>query len=163
MRSYKKTEYWRWYGLSALIIAVDQITKYWALGKLIPYQPQPVFPMFNLTLMFNKGAAWSFLSHWGNAATWLFSGIAAIISVVLIIWIYKLSSGKRWLAFGLALVLGGALSNLIDRQLHGYVVDFFDFYYKNWHFAAFNIADAAITVGAVVWFVEIVFSAVKPQ
>jgi signal peptidase II len=148
---------WRWYVLSLVVIGVDQITKYLIINALALYQSLPVLPFFNLTLAYNKGAAFSFLSGSGDAATWLFAGISSVVSLIIIITIYKLPAAKRWLAFALALILGGALSNLIDRLLHGYVIDFLDFYYENWHFAIFNIADAAITVGAVIWFWEVLF------
>lgn len=147
----------RWLILSFTVIVLDQLTKYWVIASLIPYQPQAVWPFFNLTLMFNKGSAFGFLSHWDNAASWFFSIIALVVSAIIITWLWKLPAAKRWQACTLALVLGGALSNVIDRIFRGHVIDFLDFYYKNWHFAAFNVADAAISVGAAMWFIQIFF------
>lgn len=142
---------WFFYGFALLIICLDQITKFYAVDQLTPYEAMAVMPSFNLTLMFNYGAAWSFLSDWGKAATWLFSGIALLVSVGLVIYIHRLPRERKVLRFGLACVLGGAVSNLIDRISHGYVIDFFDFYYHGWHFPAFNVADMAISLGAVFW------------
>jgi signal peptidase II len=144
----------RWCWLSLVIILVDQLTKYFAVKFLTLYEPTPVLSFFNLTLLHNTGAAFSFLSNTGSLATWLFSSVALIISVGIIFYLGRLPSRQHWAACALALVLGGALSNLIDRLCYGYVIDFLDFYYSHWHFAAFNVADAAISVGAVMWFID---------
>ncbi len=141
----------RWCWLSVLVILLDQMTKYLASAFLMPYQAQPVLPFFNFTLMFNQGAAFSFLSE-THLATWLFGGIAIAVSIWIVVWLAKLPSTQKWTAGALALILGGALGNLFDRLVRGHVIDFLDFYFKNWHFPAFNIADSAISVGAVILF-----------
>ncbi len=139
----------RWLWLSGLVLALDQLSKWAALTWLPPYRAQPVAPMFNLTLMFNEGAAFSLLAAAGGWQRWLLSGLALVISVVMVVWMRRLQAGERLAAVGLALILGGAIGNLIDRLWQGRVTDFLDFYYAGWHWPAFNVADAAITVGAV--------------
>lgn len=148
----------KWYQLSVLLIALDQLTKYLVLHFLALHQPVAILPFFNLTLMHNTGAAFSFLSQQPVLAFWLFSTIALLMSAVFAIWLARLPRENRWLACALSLVLGGALGNVIDRFTRGYVVDFLDFYYQGWHFPAFNIADSAITVGAALLILEAFFS-----
>ena len=135
------------YALSVICIIVDQITKWLANNWLVLHEQNPVMPFFNLTLMYNKGAAFSFLSTAGGWQRWFFSIIATVISVVLIVWIWRLKEHEKWLGAGLALVLGGAIGNLIDRLYFGYVIDFVQWYYEHYYWPAFNIADAAIMVG----------------
>jgi signal peptidase II len=147
----------KWCWLSVLVIVLDQLSKYLVVKYLIPYQPVPVLPLFNLTLMHNTGAAFSFLSGTGNLSTWLFSIVAVVVSIVLIVYLGRTPPTRRWLACALALVLGGALGNLLDRFTSGYVIDFLDFYYQHWHFAAFNLADSAISVGAAMLLIEAFF------
>jgi signal peptidase II len=108
----------------------------------------PITPFLNITLAHNTGAAFSFLGSAGGWQQYLFTSIAIIVSIVMVIWIYRLPSSDRWTAYALALIIGGALGNLGDRVMLGYVVDFIDFYVGTWHFAAFNLADSAICVGA---------------
>jgi signal peptidase II len=138
----------KWLWLSVAIIVLDQLTKFWASSGLDYSVPVAIIPMFNLTLMHNTGAAFSFLSQAGGWQRWFFAAIAIIVSVVLVIWLKALKREQTLLAIGLALLLGGALGNLWDRLFLGYVVDFIDVYYGNWHWPAFNIADAAISIGA---------------
>lgn len=133
--------------LSFAVIICDQISKYFVSIFLTPYKPLPIFPMFNLTLAYNTGAAFSFLSGAGDWHRWFFSGFSLIMSLLLAIWLYRNSKQAYLLSTGISLVLGGALGNLIDRALHGYVIDFIDVYYKHYHFATFNIADSAICIG----------------
>jgi signal peptidase II len=132
-----------------VIILLDQLTKYLAVYFLVLHEPKPILPFFNLTLAYNTGAAFSFLNQASGWQAWLFSGIAIIISLIIIVWLYRLPSDKPWLSCALALILGGALGNLIDRIVHGYVVDFVDLYIGQWHFAFFNVADAAVCIGAL--------------
>ncbi len=138
----------RWLVLSGIIIILDQITKYFASALLEYHQPLPIIPFLNFTLMHNEGAAFSFLSDAGGWQRWFLSGLALSVSVFIVFWIRKLQSYERWHAIALALILGGALGNVIDRIRLGYVVDFVDVYYKTAHWPAFNVADSAITVGA---------------
>ncbi|VAW77865.1 Lipoprotein signal peptidase [hydrothermal vent metagenome] len=143
----------KWLGLSVAVIVLDQITKYLAEANLVYAQPMSVFPSFNLTLLYNPGAAFSFLSDAGGWQRWVFAVISLLASVFLIGWLRKLKPEQYWLALALALVLGGAVGNLIDRLLLGHVIDFIQLYYQSFYWPAFNIADAAISVGAVmlVW------------
>lgn len=152
----------RWISVSALIIVLDQASKLIANTSLAPYTPVPVLPYFNLTLMFNTGAAFSFLAGAGGWQRWFFVALAAVISVALCVWLYRLSPGQRRLGFGLSLVLGGAVGNLIDRVLYGHVIDFLDLYYETWHWPAFNIADSAISVGAALMILDSLFDSAKP-
>jgi len=138
----------RWLVLSGIIIVLDQISKYFASASLELHQPVPIMPFLNFTLMHNEGAAFSFLSDAGGWQRWFLSALALSVSVFIIFWIRKLQPYERWHAVSLALILGGALGNVIDRIRIGYVVDFIDVYYKSAHWPAFNIADSAITVGA---------------
>ena len=146
-----------WLWLSLLVVALDQATKYWAVSALTLHQPVPVIPFFNLTLMHNTGAAFSLLAEAGGWQRWFFTGLALVVSGLIVYWLSTLRR-QPWLSAGLALILGGAVgNNLIDRVLHGYVVDFIDVYYQNWHWPAFNIADSAITVGAVLLVLDALF------
>ena len=134
--------------LAALLVMLDQASKLAVLRLLEPYQTIPLVPGFNLTLAFNRGASFSFLAEAGGWQRWLFSGIALAASVVIVILLRRTPAADRLNGLGLSLVLSGAVGNLIDRLRLGHVVDFFDVYYRAWHFPAFNIADSAITVGA---------------
>ena len=144
-----------WLGLSLLVIALDQLTKYVVLRALVPYEPMPVIPgVLNWTLAFNTGAAFSFLNDQNGWQRWLFSLLAIGVSAVLVRWLSKMPRGDWRNALPVALVIGGALGNLIDRARFGQVTDFIEVYYRSWSFPAFNLADSAITVGAIllVWF-----------
>lgn len=134
--------------LSLIVIICDQASKYLASVFLTPYKPLPIFPMFNLTLAYNSGAAFSFLSGAGDWHRWFFAGFSFIVSIMLAVWLYRTESQARCLLAGISLILGGAIGNLIDRALDGYVIDFIDVYYKHHHFATFNLADSAICIGA---------------
>jgi signal peptidase II len=133
---------------AALLVMLDQASKLAVLRLLEPHQTIPVVPGFNLTLAFNRGASFSFLADAGGWQRWLFSGIALAASVIIVILLRRTPPAERLNGLGLSLVLSGAVGNLIDRLWLGHVVDFFDVYYRAWHFPAFNIADSAITVGA---------------
>ena len=137
----------RWLGLSALVIALDQISKAWISSHFIYAESMPVTGFFNLVLAHNQGAAFSFLNDAGGWQRWMFSLIAVVASVW-IVWLLRKHAEQKLFCFAMAMILGGALGNLIDRVAYGYVVDFLDFYWSNYHFAAFNLADSAITCGA---------------
>ena len=143
--------------ISVLVIVLDQITKYIASSQLDYAVPVSVISMFNFTLLHNTGAAFSFLSDAGGWQRWFFIVLALAISVVLFVWLLRLKPHEKWIAVSLTLILGGALGNVIDRSLYGYVIDFLDVYYDTWHWPAFNIADSAITIGAVVLILEGLF------
>lgn len=144
----------KWLWLSIVVIALDQITKALASAHLVLHEPVPVLPLFNLTLMHNSGAAFSFLAQAGGWQRWFFVAVAVAVSVALTWWLRQLQRNQLWLAVALALVLGGALGNVWDRITLGYVVDFVDIYYGAWHWPAFNIADSAISVGAIMLLVD---------
>lgn len=137
-----------WLALALVVVLIDQLTKAFVLAGLVLYQPVPLIPGFNLTLVYNPGAAFSFLSKASGWQRWFLSALAGVISIVLVVWLLRVPRGQTTLAAALALVLGGAVGNLIDRVRLGYVIDFVDMYYRSWHWPAFNVADAAITVGA---------------
>ncbi|MEE9494779.1 MAG: signal peptidase II [Gammaproteobacteria bacterium] len=140
---------YQWFSLAGLVIVLDQLTKYFANSMLDYGQPLSVLPSFNLTLLYNRGAAFSFLNDAGGWQRWFFTAIAVVAIVFIVVWIRKLGKHETLLAFALALILGGAAGNLIDRVLFGYVIDFIQVFYSEYFFPAFNIADSAISVGAV--------------
>lgn len=133
--------------LSLTVLVLDLYTKYLASTQLDYAISVPVIPHFNLTLLHNTGAAFSFLASESGWQRWFFILLASGVSIALVRWVYVLKN-DRWLAVALCLVLGGALGNLYDRITLGYVVDFLHFYWGDYHFPAFNIADSAISVGA---------------
>ena len=139
-----------WLFLSAAIIVLDQLIKVIVLANLHPFVAHPVIPGFlNWTLAFNTGAAFSFLANQAGWQRWLFSVLAVLVSAVLIRWLTKIPRDDWRSALPLALVIGGALGNLIDRVRLGHVVDFIQVYHGSWAFPSFNIADSAISIGAV--------------
>ena len=137
----------RWYGLALLVIVVDCVSKLAVLDALAPGESRALAPFFNLVLVFNKGAAFSFLAGADGWQTLVFAAIAIIASIVIVFLIHK-NVNKSLFCGGLALILGGALGNLYDRLVYGHVVDFLDLHAAGWHWPAFNVADSAITVGA---------------
>ncbi len=143
-----------WALVAVPVVALDQLTKRLALELLVPHQPVPVVPGFNLTLMFNTGAAFSFLAGASGWQRWFFTAVALVVSAAIVVWLQRLPAGSRWLAAALGLILGGALGNLWDRLVLGHVVDFIDIYYGRWSWPAFNLADSAITVGAVMLVID---------
>lgn len=139
---------WKWYALAILVIALDQLSKHWISAHFTYGQPRVITDFFNLTLLHNKGAAFSFLSSAGGWQRWFFAVVALAVSCALTVWMARLASSQRWLLTALALVLGGAVGNLYDRVVLGYVVDFIVVHYQQYYWPAFNIADSAICVGA---------------
>ena len=139
---------WPWFVLSLFIVLLDQLSKNWAQANLIPYQPEAVFSMFNFTLAYNTGAAFSFLSGVGSWHRWFFAGFSITMSALLIGWLIRLSPTAKLQTLAISLILGGALGNLYDRATMGHVIDFIDLYYENHHWPVFNLADAAICMGA---------------
>jgi signal peptidase II len=138
-----------WLWLTAVIIVTDQATKWWIINSLEMYEKISVLPIFNITHVHNEGAAWGILSEAGGWQRWFLTGIALIISVLLIWWMKKTPSDQKLLGASYSLILGGALGNLYDRMAYGYVEDFLAFFYNSARFPAFNVADAAITIGAM--------------
>jgi signal peptidase II len=140
-----------WLLLSIAIIVADQITKVIVLGHLQLHETIPVIDgLLNWTLAYNEGAAFSFLADAGGWQRWFFTGLAVVVSAVLVVWLARTPRTDWRTALPLALVIGGAIGNVIDRIRFGHVVDFIDVYWNGAHFPAFNIADSAISVGAVI-------------
>jgi signal peptidase II len=147
-------KHWLW--LSLVVVLLDQATKWLVMTGLEPFEVIEIVPNVNLTLMFNTGAAFSFLSDAGGWQRWAFAAFALGVSAALVVWLLRLGSGERFLAFALALIVGGAIGNLIDRVLLGHVIDFIQVslpfiplpLFNPW--PAFNLADSAITVGVIV-------------
>ena len=137
-----------WLGLALILLMADQFTKVLILGYYQLGDATYINSFFNVVRVHNTGAAFSFLASASGWQRWFFTGIG-IAAAVFITWMLKSHPGQKLFSFAMACILGGALGNVIDRTLYGYVVDFLDFHYGNWHFPAFNVADAAITVGAV--------------
>lgn len=137
----------KWLGLATIVIFLDQVSKLWISNNFSYAENLAVTDFFNLVLVHNTGAAFSFLSGAGGWQRWFFSAIAVIASIW-ITWLLHKHNENKLFCLALALILGGALGNLIDRVTYGYVVDFLDFYWKNYHFPAFNVADSAVTCGA---------------
>lgn len=139
----------RWLWLAVAVIVLDLVTKYVASSQLGYAQPVEVLPFFNLTLLHNPGAAFSFLATHPGWQRWFFAIVAIGASVGLTIWLTRIKNDEKLLAIALPLIIGGALGNLYDRLVHGYVVDFLSFHVAGWYYPAFNVADIAITLGAV--------------
>ena len=138
------------------MIIIDLATKQLAENLLNYGQPVPVLPFFDLTLLYNPGAAFSFLAGEDGWQRWFFAAIAIGVSVMLIVWMRGLPRANRWLGIALALILGGALGNLYDRMVYGHVIDFISVHWGGSYFPAFNIADSAITVGAIMLAIDVV-------
>lgn len=148
-----------WLLLSAAVIGIDQLTKAWMRDTLTPYLPHPVIPhVLNWTLAFNPGAAFSFLAGGSGWQAWLFGALALAVSLGLMLWLARLPRRDWRNALPAALIIAGALGNLIDRVVHGAVTDFIQVYWHTWSFPAFNVADSAITVGAAILIAGSLFS-----
>ncbi|WP_376691644.1 signal peptidase II [Wenzhouxiangella sp. EGI_FJ10409] len=141
--------YGLWLLLSVVIVLLDLYTKQLAMEHLELYRPNVVFSWLNFTLAHNTGAAFSFLASGGGWQRWFLSIVAVIIVAVLLVWLWRLPHRARLLPSALALVIGGAIGNLVDRIRFGYVVDFIDVHYAGWHWPAFNLADSAIVIGVI--------------
>ena len=144
----------RWLWLTLLCLVLDQITKQWVAGSFDLYESVSVLPIFSLTYVHNLGAAFSFLADQGGWQRWFFTAIAAIASIIFIVWLAKTPKSQKLLSIAFALMLSGALGNLIDRVLFGYVIDFLDFHWSGNHFPAFNVADSMIFIGAALMILE---------
>lgn len=146
-----------WVGLSIVAIILDQWSKWIASTSLNYADPVPVLPFLNWTLLHNYGAAFSFLSDAGGWQRYFFTSLAALVSVIFVFWLMRMPKTVKVLPLAVALILGGAVGNLIDRVALGYVVDFIHVYYNNSHFPAFNIADSAITLGTILLLIDTFF------
>ncbi len=146
---------WRWLTVTAVVVALDQLSKQWIVRHYAYGASLALLPVLNVTLRFNTGAAFSFLADASGWQRWLFTGLALIVSSAILVWLARLEDRKqRLLAFSLSLILAGALGNLIDRLRIGHVIDFVDVHWKDVHFPAFNVADSAITVGAILMLLD---------
>lgn len=147
-KSAARSNVWIWLAIAAAVILVDQLTKVLVLHSFQYGDVRPVASFFNLVRVHNTGAAFSFLAGASGWQRWFFIGLGLVAAGV-IVWMLRTQGHQRLFAWALTLILGGALGNVIDRALHGYVVDFLDFHVGGRHFPAFNIADSAITLGAI--------------
>ncbi|QKX17350.1 signal peptidase II [Microbulbifer sp. YPW1] len=148
----------RWYLLALVVILLDIATKVWAVEQFMYGPALQIIPgLLQFTYAENYGAAFSFLADAGGWQRWFFGAVALIFSAVVIVWLKRLPAAKRWEPIALALILGGALGNLWDRVVLGYVRDFISVYYGSWHFPVFNVADMAISVGAAMLVIELLF------
>ena len=139
---------WRWLVLASVLIMLDQLTKLYFDGLLRYGQRIVVLPFFDFTLLYNPGAAFSFLAQADGWQRWFFT-ILGLGASIFIVWMMHKSRSNKRLMLALTLILGGALGNVIDRIAYGHVVDFLLFYWKDWYYPAFNIADTCITLGAI--------------
>ncbi|MEE9303446.1 MAG: signal peptidase II [Thiotrichaceae bacterium] len=168
----------RWTWVSAIIIFLDQLTKWMAEVNLTKGEAIEITPFLNMTLWYNEGAAFSFLAGQGGWQRWFFAILAFSVSLFILNWLRTLPKTEKWTAIGLALVLGGAIGNLIDRVLAGKVIDFIDFHFPfiglhasfpfvyinpDYHFATFNVADIGISIGAALLIIMSLFSAVDEK
>ncbi len=144
----------RWLWLALLILVVDLGVKQWVMDNFQLFETRPLIPFLNLHYAHNPGAAFSFLADKGGWQRWFFAGIAIGIAVVLLALMYRSAASQKLNNIAYALIIGGALGNLFDRMVHGFVVDMIDFYVGDWHFATFNIADAGICIGAALIVLE---------
>ncbi len=144
----------KWFAVSGIVLLVDQVTKIWVSKSMGLRESIEIIPYFQLTYVHNLGAAFSFLSDAGGWQRWFFVILSAGASLFITVWLWRLSRSMVLQAWGLALVLGGAVGNLVDRVIYGYVIDFLDVYYQHWHWPVFNVADSAITVGVILLLIE---------
>jgi len=139
---------WSWLGIALILFLADQFTKTLILGNYRLGDQTVVTSFFNIVRAHNTGAAFSFLAGASGWQRWLFTGIG-VAAALFIVWMLKSHAGQKLFSFAMACILGGAIGNVVDRVMHGYVVDFLDFHLAERHFPAFNVADSAITIGAI--------------
>lgn len=149
----------RWLWVTFVVLGFDRLTKILAQKYLIFHQPFHVMPFFNLTLSYNRGSAFGFLDAATGYQSYLFGGIAIIVSAIILVALKRHAASQKWLCIALALIMGGALGNLWDRFIYGHVIDFIEWYVGNLYWPIFNIADSAVCIGAVM----LVWDAIKPQ
>lgn len=140
--------------LSLLVVVLDQLSKFWIMARFEEYEVLTVWPVFNLTLVYNTGAAFSFLSDAGGWQRWFFIVLGIVVSLVMVFWLTRLRPVERLTGVGLALVVGGAVGNIIDRIWWGKVVDFLQWHWQDWYWPSFNVADSAITIGVVLLLID---------
>ena len=142
-----------WLGVAVVVVLLDQLSKI-TMTRLLAYgQSETINSFFNLVMVYNQGAAFSFLANSGGWQRWFFSALALAVSIF-IVWMLNRNASQRMFCWSLSLILGGAVGNLIDRLVYGHVIDFLDFHIYGWHWPAFNIADSAITIGAALFVLD---------
>lgn len=156
----KNKKAWPWIFLSILIIALDQLSKYFVLKNISAQTVIKIFPFLNLILSLNAGASFGFLNNQNGWQIYILSGVSITISIILIVWLCRLSRSEWIIACPLSLILGGAIGNLIDRIRMGVVTDFVDFHIGHWHFATFNVADTAISIGTTWLILRLLYESV---
>lgn len=144
----------RWLWITFVFLVIDQVTKQWVANSFNLYESVKVLPFFSITYVHNLGAAFSFLADQGGWQRWFFTAIAFIASIVFSVWLKRTPASQKLLAIALACMLSGALGNLIDRLLFGYVIDFLDFYIGTYRWPAFNVADSMIFIGAIFMIID---------
>jgi signal peptidase II len=145
---------WRFLWLSALVIVSDQYTKVLVLENIELYQAIQILPFVNLTHVYNYGAAFSFLHDAGGWQRWFFTIIAFVVSALMLWWLRQTNQKQIMLPVAFSLIIGGAIGNAYDRLVHGYVIDFLVLYYQDWYWPAFNVADSAICIGAILLIID---------
>ena len=145
---------WRFLWLSLLVLVVDQYTKALVLKNIELYQAIQISPFFNLTYVYNYGAAFSFLHDAGGWQRWFFTIVALAVSALVLWWLKQITKEQIILPLAFSLIIGGAIGNAYDRLVYGYVVDFLVLYYQDWYWPAFNVADTAIFIGAILMIVD---------
>ncbi|MFP1809226.1 signal peptidase II [Lonsdalea quercina] len=154
MRHSMKSTGLRWLWLALVVLVVDLGSKQWVMSHFQLGESLPLIPFFNLTYAHNPGAAFSFLADKDGWQRWFFAVIALAITAALLVLMYRSSASQRLNNIAYAMIIGGAVGNLTDRLVHGYVIDFVDFYINDWHYPIFNIADAGICIGALLIVLE---------
>lgn len=158
MNTTVKNTVWGWFLFSALLLLLDQISKWWIVKHLSFGEFVNLFPSLSLTLTYNKGIAFSLFSQQAAIGRILLIAFVSFISIVVAVWLAQTPRHEKWNKVALALILGGALGNLVDRIVYGHVIDFIDFYVMQWHWYTFNLADSFITVGALMTIKSLIFS-----
>lgn len=149
----------RWLWLSLAVLLLDQVSKRWIMAVFDEYEVMTVWPVFNLTLVYNTGAAFSFLADAGGWQRGFFIGLGLLVVIGMAVWLLRLQRAQWPVAAGLALIIGGAMGNIVDRILLGKVVDFLQWHWHDWYWPSFNVADSAITVGVVILLLDGLFAA----
>jgi signal peptidase II len=152
-----------WLAVAGLVIFADWHTKQWATEAFVLYRPVEVFSWLNWRLAHNSGAAFSFLSDAGGWQRWFFAMLAIGVTALLLVWLFRLKAGEWRTGLALGLIVGGAVGNVLDRLSLGYVIDFIDVHYRDWHWPAFNVADSAITCGIILLLLDALLGALRPK
>ncbi|MHB1948255.1 MAG: signal peptidase II [Gammaproteobacteria bacterium] len=153
----------RWLWVAIIVLGLDIFTKTLALKNLELYEPIYITSFFNLTLAYNKGAAFSFLNSASGWQSWLLGSLAVFVCFIILTKLKSIAHHQRWMGVALALIVGGALGNLYDRIAYGHVIDFLQFHLSHYYWPVFNVADSAICIGATMLFIDVVFFRKKKE